>query len=72
MKFAIASDIHGSAYWCERLLESYRRNGCDKLILLGDLIYHGPRNPLPEGYDPAKVAQMLNEYSESIIAVRGN
>lgn len=72
MKFAVASDIHGSAYWCERLLESYRQNGCDKLVLLGDLMYHGPRNPLPEGYNPAKVAQMLNGHSDAIVAVRGN
>ena len=55
MKLVFASDIHGSAYWCEALLNAFHAEGADKLILLGDLLYHGPRNPLPDGYDPKKV-----------------
>lgn len=72
MKYAIASDIHGSAVWCERFLADAGDRDVDRIILLGDLMYHGPRNPLPEGYDPAKVAEMLNEHADHIIAVRGN
>ena len=72
MKWIIASDIHGSAYWCERLLEAYKREGADRLVLLGDILYHGPRNPLPQGYDPAKVAAMLNRMAGSICCVQGN
>ena len=71
-KYAIASDIHGSATWCKRLLEDIEAQGVDRIILLGDLMYHGPRNPLPEGYDPAEVAQMLNEVADKVVAVRGN
>ena len=72
MKYAIASDIHGSATWCRRFLEDAEKRGVDGFILLGDLMYHGPRNPLPDGYDPAEVARMLNEHADIIIAVRGN
>lgn len=72
MKILIASDIHGSASWCERLMEQVEREAPDMIILLGDLLYHGPRNPLPEGHDPREVARMLNEHAERIIAVRGN
>ena len=72
MKLLIASDIHGSALWCKRLLREFDRGGYDKLILLGDLLYHGPRNPLPEGHDPKSVAEMLNKYRERLICVRGN
>ncbi len=72
MKFLIASDIHGSAYYCERLIEAHRREGADRLILLGDILYHGPRNDLPQGYAPKKVAAMLNEHKDVILAVRGN
>lgn len=61
MKLMIASDIHGSAYYCEQLLEAFAREQADKLLLLGDLLYHGPRNPLPESYDPKAVAALLNE-----------
>ena len=52
MKLIFASDIHGSAYYCEKLLERYRAEAAQKLILLGDILYHGPRNALPRGYDP--------------------
>ena len=72
MKYLIASDIHGSASACEHVLRLFEREGCDRLILLGDLLYHGPRNPLPDAYDPPKVAQMLNEKAHLIHAVRGN
>ena len=72
MKFVIASDIHGSAAWCERLIGVVEAERPDQLILLGDLLYHGPRNPLPDGYAPAEVAAMLNGLAERIVAVRGN
>ena len=72
IKYFIASDIHGSAFYCRKLLEAFDREGADKLLLLGDLLYHGPRNPLPEEYDPKAVAAMLNERKEKILCVRGN
>lgn len=72
MKFLIASDIHGSAYWCSRLLESYEREGASRLILLGDLLYHGPRNDLPRDYDPKSVIRMLNAHKDEILCVGGN
>ena len=72
MKFFIASDIHGSAYYCEKMLEAYKNEKADKLILLGDILYHGPRNDLPEGYTPKKVIEMLNPLKDEIICVRGN
>ena len=72
MKLMIASDIHGSAYYCEKLLEAYRREGAEKLLLLGDLLYHGPRNDLPKDYAPKKVIAMLNEYKKELLCVRGN
>ncbi len=72
MKLLIASDIHGSAYWCGRLMELLRREQPDRLILLGDLLYHGPRNDLPRDYSPKKVIAMLSEHQNIIIAVRGN
>ena len=72
MKLIIASDIHGSAYWCGKLLEVVKEIQPDKLILLGDLLYHGPRNDLPEGYAPKQVIPMLSEHKDQILAVRGN
>ena len=72
MKLLIASDIHGSAFWCGRLLELARREQPDQLILLGDLLYHGPRNDLPKGYAPKEVIPMLSAWKERIMAVRGN
>ncbi len=72
MKLMIASDIHGSAYFCERLLEAYRREGADKLLLLGDILYHGPRNDLPRDYAPKRVIAMLNEIKNELLCVRGN
>lgn len=72
MKIMIASDIHGSAFYCEKLLEAYQKEGADKLLLLGDILYHGPRNDLPKEYAPKKVAAMLNEMKDCLLCVRGN
>ena len=72
MKWMIASDIHGSAYYCRKLLEAYTEEGADRLLLLGDILYHGPRNDLPRDYAPKKVIPMLSALAEKIIAVRGN
>ena len=72
MKYLIASDIHGSAYWCTELLRSFENENADKLLLLGDLLYHGPRNNFPDEYSPKKVFEMLNAIKDKIVAVRGN
>ena len=72
MNIVIASDIHGSAEWCRKLVAEIEAEAPDQVILLGDLLYHGPRNPLPDGYAPAEVAGMLNGLAERITAVRGN
>lgn len=72
MKIMIASDIHGSQYYCEKLLSCYQKEQAEKLLLLGDLLYHGPRNDLPKGYEPKKVISMLNSVAEELLCVRGN
>lgn len=72
MKLIIASDIHGSAYWCQKLMELVEQEQPDRLILLGDLLYHGPRNDLPRNYCPKQVIPMLSTRKDKIIAVRGN
>lgn len=72
MKLMVASDIHGSAYYCERMLDAFAREGADKLLLLGDVLYHGPRNDLPKEYAPKKVIEMLNAIKEKLLCVRGN
>lgn len=72
MKLIIASDIHGSAYWCGKLVELIEAENPDRVLLLGDLLYHGPRNDLPRDYAPKKVIPMLSALSERILAVRGN
>ncbi len=72
MKYVIASDIHGSEYYCRLLLEAYKKENADKLLLLGDILYHGPRNDLPTEYAPKTVIAMLNEASSDILCVRGN
>lgn len=72
MKLLIASDIHGSAYFCRKLLEAWEREQADKLVLLGDILYHGPRNDLPREYAPKEVIAMLNPLKEQILCVRGN
>jgi len=71
-KLMIASDIHGDAQTTEMLLSAYKKSGAEHLVLLGDILYHGPRNDLPDGYDPKSVITMLNEIKDDIIAVRGN
>lgn len=72
MKLVIASDIHGSAYWCQKLMEEIQKENPDRVILLGDLLYHGPRNDLPRDYAPKQVIPMLSGIREKIAAVRGN
>ena len=72
MKLVIASDIHGSAYWCGRLCELIEQENPDRIVLLGDLLYHGPRNDLPRDYAPKQVIPMLSARKERILAVRGN
>jgi len=72
MKLLIASDIHGSAYWCRKLKEQIEAENPDRVILLGDLLYHGPRNDLPREYAPKEVIPMLSSLKEKILAVRGN
>ena len=72
MKLIIASDIHGSAYWCGKLVELIEAENPDKVVLLGDLLYHGPRNDLPRDYAPKAVIPMLSGLKEKILAVRGN
>ena len=72
MKLMIASDIHGSAYYCQGMLSAWREEKPDKLLLLGDILYHGPRNDLPKDYAPKQVLAMLNEIKKDILCVRGN
>lgn len=72
MKFMFASDIHGSAFYCQKMLDAYREEKADRLVLLGDILYHGPRNDLPKGYAPKEVIEMLNPMKQEIYAVRGN
>ncbi len=72
MKLLFASDLHGSLTATERVLDIFEHSGAAWLILLGDFLNHGPRNPLPEGYQPAEVAARLNAYASKIVAVRGN
>ncbi len=72
MKIMVASDIHGSAYYGEKMMEAFAKEGADKLLLLGDLLYHGPRNDFPREYAPREVIVMLNTIKNRILAVRGN
>ncbi len=72
MKLLIASDIHGSAYYCQRLIEKFEEEKADKMLLLGDVLYHGPRNDLPRDYAPKKVIELLNALKDKIFCVRGN
>ena len=72
MRWMIASDIHGSEYYCRKLLEAYDSEGADRLLLLGDILYHGPRNDLPKGYHPKGVIKLLNERKTDIYCIRGN
>ena len=72
MKLMIASDIHGSAYYCNAMLEAFSRENADRLLLLGDILYHGPRNDLPREYAPKKVISLLNAKKNKLFCVRGN
>ena len=72
MKIVIASDIHGDFDAASRLVAAYRESGAEKLVLLGDILYHGPRNDLPAGYAPKKVIELLNGIKDEILCVRGN
>ena len=72
MKWLIASDIHGSEFYCKEVLKAFDREQADRLLLLGDILYHGPRNDLPLDYAPKKVIALLNERRDSILCVRGN
>ncbi|MBO4385854.1 MAG: phosphodiesterase [Treponema sp.] len=72
MKLMIASDIHGSAFFCRKMAERFGEEGADRLLLLGDLLYHGPRNDLPKEYEPKKVIEILNGLGEKIFCVQGN
>ena len=72
MKWIIASDLHGSAHYCRRLLEAWKREEAPRMLFLGDLLYHGPRNDLPEGYAPKEVIALLQERQADIFCVRGN
>lgn len=72
MKIMIASDIHGSAYYCKLMIDAFMREKADKLLLLGDILYHGPRNDLPKDYAPKEVITLLNEMKDKVLCVRGN
>ncbi len=72
MKWFIASDIHGSYYYCKKLIERFKVERADKILLLGDVLYHGPRNDLPREYNPKAVIEILNELKNDILCVRGN
>ncbi len=72
MKLLIASDIHGDAVCCEKMLSAAEKYNADRIVLLGDLLYHGPRNDLPENYAPKKVIELLNSVKEKLLCVRGN
>ena len=72
MKLMIASDIHGSAFYCQQMLEAYKKENAERLLILGDILYHGPRNDLPREYNPKKVIEMLNSMKEQLLCVRRN
>ena len=72
MKWLIASDLHGSLRYCGELLRAFSRERAERMLLLGDLLYHGPRNDLPDQYAPKEVISLLNERKEEILCVRGN
>ena len=72
MKYMFISDIHGSSSYLKQVLQVFKEKHCDFLVILGDILYHGPRNPLPEGHNPQEVVSLLNPLSSKIIAVRGN
>ena len=69
MKYFVATDIHGSAYWAKKVADKFVTSGADLLVLLGDVYNHGPRNPFPQDYAPMKVAEIFNALSGKIVAV---
>lgn len=72
MKYLIFSDIHGSQTSCQKVVSFFEKLNCDKIIILGDVLYHGPRNPLPQGHNPKGVIEILNSYADKIFCCRGN
>lgn len=72
MKYLICSDIHGSFEAAQKIIDFFNKEDCQKLLILGDTLYHGPRNPLPQGHNPIKVAELLNQHADKIFACRGN
>ena len=72
MKLFVASDLHGSEYYCKKLLAAFEREGADRFLFLGDVLYHGPRNDLPRDYNPKAVIELLNPLKEKFLCVRGN
>ena len=72
MRYLVVSDIHGSIDSAERIIEKFLGNECDKILLLGDILYHGPRNELPKSYAPKEVISLLNQYKDKIVAIQGN
>ncbi len=72
MKWLIASDVHGSKFYAEEIIKAFKRENADRILLLGDILYHGPRNDLPKEYDPKGVCDVFNEYKKVITCVRGN
>ncbi len=72
MKYLIASDVHGSYFYAKKIIDAFKSEKADKLVLLGDILYHGPRNELPKEYNPKLVYELLNEYKSQILCVRGN
>lgn len=72
MKLMFASDIHGSEFYCKKMIDAYKMENADRLILLGDILYHGPRNDLPKDYNPKAVISLLNAMKNEILCVRGN
>lgn len=72
MKYLIATDLHGSEYYAKKIIDLFKSEKCDRLILLGDLYYHGPRNPLPKDYAPLEVANLLNAIADKLIVIKGN
>ena len=72
MKWFIASDIHGSMYYCQKVIDAYKKENANRMVLLGDILYHGPRNDLPKEYNPKAVIDALNALKDEILCVRGN
>lgn len=72
MKIFFMSDIHGSLYYLNKALKAYEREKCEYIVILGDVLYHGPRNDIPKGYDPKSVANILNKLKNKIMCVKGN